>query len=276
MSDIKANRIDQVMAQLKSEGRKALVPYLPVGYPTAAHSIEFLEKLVDGGADIIELGVPFSDPMADGPVIQRATEIALEQGMTLRGVLKTAATFREKNQKTPLVMMTYVNPLEAMGYEVFIDLAISSGLDAVLLVDMPPEELGDLKQKFNDAGIYLIHFVAPTTTPARIDLLADRAQGFVYYVALKGVTGSGSLDTNAVNKHVTEVHKVLKVPVLVGFGIHDGASARAVSQSADGVIVGTALVNVITAGIDKPISEAANKVKEFVQDLRTALDEPNA
>ena len=273
MDAMATNRVDQVMAQLKQAGRKAVVPYLPIGYPTPDHSLELLHGLVAGGADMIELGVPFSDPMADGPVIQKATEIALANGMNLNRVLDTAAGFRQTNSATPLVMMTYVNPLEAMGYELFIEKAIKSGIDAVLLVDMPPEELGDLKQKFNQAGLYLIHFVAPTTTDARIDLLKDRAQGFVYYVALKGVTGSGSLDTEAVNRHVSKIHTTLHTPVLVGFGIHDGPSAQAASQQAEGVIVGTALVKVITASAQKPVAEIAEDVKDFVQSLRSALDE---
>lgn len=269
---VQTNRVNQVLSQLSADNRKAVVPYLPVGYPTPAHSLELLHGLVDGGADLIELGVPFSDPMADGPVIQRATEIALEQGMTLRGVLQVAASFRQTNDNTPLVMMTYANPIEAMGWDEFIALAAEAGIDAVLLVDVPPEELGDLKQKFSNAGMLLIHFVAPTTKPGRIEGLARHAQGFVYYVALKGVTGSGSLDTDAVNAHVREVQQALGVPVLVGFGIQDGESAKAVSQEAAGVIVGTALVKHITSFADQPVKVIAAKVKEFVQSLRAALD----
>lgn len=270
--ELTENRVNTVLSRLKHEHTKAVVPYLPVGYPTPAHSLELLHALVDGGADMIELGVPFSDPMADGPIIQRATEIAIEQGMTLRGVLQVAASFRQTNDTTPLVMMTYANPIESMGWDEFIVLAVEAGIDALLLVDLPPEELGELKLKFSNAGLLLIHFVAPTSKPSRVESLAHHAQGFVYYVALKGVTGSGSLDKEAVNAHVYEVQKMLGVPVLVGFGIQDGESAKAVSQEAAGVIVGTALVKQITSVADQPVTAIAAKVKEFVQSLRVALD----
>ncbi len=267
------NRIDVVMAELKAQNRKALVPYLPVGYPEAQYSLPLLHDLVEAGADMIELGVPFSDPMADGPVIQKATEIALKNGMNLNKVLDIATEFRIKNTKTPLVMMTYANPIEAMGWDLYLERAVSAGIDAVLLVDVPPEELGELKKSFNDAGILLIHFVAPTTKPERVKLMAERVQGFVYYVALKGVTGAATLNHDVVNQHVKEVKDVLPVPVLVGFGINDGPSARSVSQEADGVIVGSALVKVITNAIDgSDSSKLSEQVKTFVKSLRNALD----
>lgn len=268
------NRIDKVVAALQQAERKALVPYLPIGYPTPDHSLDLLHSLVDAGADMIELGVPFSDPMADGPVIQQATEIALRKGTTLKKVLDIAEAFRSTNNSTPLIMMTYANPIEAMGIDAFLVRAHAAGLDAVLLVDVPPEEMSDFKQKFNDAGLHLIHFIAPTTTSERVSLLRERAQGFVYYVALKGVTGAATIDTDAVGQHVREVAKVLQIPVFVGFGIHDGESAKAIAQAADGVIVGTALVRQITAAIDQPATEIIKNVKKFVQSLRVALDSP--
>ncbi|HBF10052.1 MAG: tryptophan synthase subunit alpha [Gammaproteobacteria bacterium] len=270
------NRIDTVMGALKAEGRKALVPYLPIGYPEASESVSLLHAIVDGGADMIELGVPFSDPQADGPVIQQATEIALKKGMNLNKVLDIATEFRKTNQKTPLVMMTYANPIEAMGWDKYLDRAINAGIDAVLLVDVPPEETFEIKQPFNKAGIYLINFVAPTTKPARVSLIAEQAQGFVYYVALKGVTGAATLNHDAVNGHVKEVKETLKTPMLVGFGINDGASAKAVSQEADGVIVGSALVKVISNAVESnDFSTLSEKVKTFVNSLRVALDGDN-
>jgi len=266
------NRIDQVNRQLQQAGRKALVPYLPMGYPTPDQSLGLLHALVDAGADMIELGVPFSDPMADGPVIQRATEIAIKKGMTLRKVIQTAKAFRQTNSNTPLIMMTYINPIEAMGIDTFAELAADAGIDAVLLVDVPPDEMHEYKKPLADASLQVIHFIAPTTTSARVTHLTEHAQGFVYYVALKGVTGAASLDTDSVNTHVRHLKSSLKVPVFVGFGIHDGPTAKAISAEADGVIVGTALVNQLTSKADQPDQVLHDCVKTFIGSLRLALD----
>jgi len=236
------NRIDQCLEQLSLCGTKALIPYLPVGFPHPSQTLAIMHGLVRGGANIIELGVPFSDPMADGPVIQKATDQALSFGVSLKTVLNTVKEFRADNPNTPIVIMTYTNPIESMGYEIFAAQAAEVGVDAVLMVDSPIEELAEVKTIFTSHSLYLINFLSSTTRQDRLDKVCQSAQGFVYYVALKGVTGAANLDATEVTSHVLRIKKQLQTPLMIGFGVRDGASARAVAQSADGVIIGTELV----------------------------------
>jgi len=279
------NRIDTTLANLKSQNKKALVPYLPVGFPSLEQTDDLLHTLCESGADLIELGVPFSDPMADGPVIQRATEQAMANGASLRFALSCAAKFRERNQATPLVLMTYANPIEAMGFAQFVIQAKQAGIDGVLLVDVPLEELGRSEQSnagdsveksfhtlLGEQNLHSIHFIAPTTQDGRVQALADKAKGFIYYVALKGVTGAATLDANAVAKQVQRIRQQLDLPVLVGFGIRDGASAGAVGRVADGVIVGTELVARMQACQSEGPAKVLEQVRILMTELRTALD----
>lgn len=242
------SRIETTFNQLKAAGHKALIPYIMAGDPDLATSLRLMHEMVEKGANIIELGVPFSDPMADGPVIQLAAERALAQGTTLKGVLQLVTDFRTQNNHTPIVLMGYLNPVEIMGYEVFADAAAKAGVDAMLLVDLPPEEAESVQPLFKSKGIDLVFLLAPTTTDERIQRVANLASGYLYYVSLKGVTGAATLDVNDVEKHLARIRQHTDLPVSVGFGIKDAQSASAVAKVADGVVVGSALVKPIAAG----------------------------
>ena len=263
------NRIDAAFATLKGAGRTALIPYVTTGDPSLAATRAIMDSLVAAGADVIELGVPFSDPMADGPVIQRAGERALAQGVGLDDVLDTVRDFRRSNAVTPIVLMGYANPIEAMGTPRFADRAMESGVDGVLVVDYPPEEATDFAQLLAARDIAAIFLLAPTTTEARIAAVARVARGYVYYVSLKGVTGAGHLDVADVAARLSQIRKQVSLPVGVGFGIRDAAGAQAIAAHADAVVIGSRIIEEIESG---PPAEAAARAGTWLKVIRQALD----
>jgi len=264
-----AARIDATFAALKSRKRTALIPFVTAGDPSKAATVPIMHALVDGGADVIELGVPFSDPMADGPVIQRSSERALAKGVSLRDVLAMTAEFRRTNATTPVVFMGYANPIEAMGHEQFVDAAKAAGVDGVLVVDYPPEEAGAFAELLTANGIAPIFLLSPTTPEARIAAVGRLARGYVYYVSLKGVTGAGNLDIGDVSDKLAAIRRHVPVPIGVGFGIRDGVSARAVSEVSDAVVIGSALVQRIADAGEAAGPQAAGA---WLRDIRTAID----
>lgn len=263
------SRIQTVFAELKAQGKKALIPYITAGDPHPDQTVPLLHALVASGADLIELGVPFSDPMADGPVIQRASERALVHKMGLRKVLAMVKTFRETDQKTPVVLMGYANPIEAMGFETFVALAKESGVDGVLTVDYPPEECIAFNQNLAKNGLDSIFLLSPTTDPERTSLIVKQATGFLYYVSLKGVTGAANLDIVEVKKRVAEIRQSTDLPIGVGFGVKDAATAKEVAAIADAVVVGSRMVLAIEhSTADNLIAN----VQSLMTELRTAID----
>jgi tryptophan synthase alpha chain len=263
------NRIDACFERLRAARRTALVPYVTVGDPSLEYTPAILDALVDAGADIIELGVPFSDPMADGPVIQRASERALAQGVTLADVLDVVRGFRTRDAATPVVLMGYANPIEAMGVAAFADAARDAGVDGVLVVDYPPEESQTFAAQMAQRGLAQIFLLAPTTPEPRIAAVAKLARGYVYYVSLKGVTGAGHLDTTDVAQKLATIRRHVRVPVGVGFGIRDAQSARAIAEHADAVVIGTRVIQEIEAG---PPQDAASRAARWLAGIRAALD----
>jgi tryptophan synthase alpha chain len=263
------SRLAATFERLRAAGRKALIPYFTAGDPDPEATVPVMHAAAQAGADVIELGVPFSDPMADGPVIQRSSERALKKGMTLSRVLEQVSEFRRRDDATPVVLMGYANPIEAMGVERFAERAAQSGVDGVLVVDYPPEEAQQFAAMLERLGIDEIFLVAPTTTDARMRELAAAARGYVYYVSLTGVTGASHFDLGPVAEKLERLRKVTSLPIGVGFGIRDGATARAVSRVADAVVIGSALVQTLAeASADAAPACAA----EFVADVRRALD----
>ena len=263
------SRIDTVFTGLKQQQRKALIPFITAGDPSQALTVPLMLALVQAGADVIELGVPFSDPMADGPTIQRASERALKNGVSLRGVLEMVTEFRQQDATTPVVLMGYGNPIEAMGWEAFAQRCAEVGVDGVLTVDFPPEESHDAFEHLQKHGIAPIFLLAPTTNEARIAQVAKLARGYVYYVSLKGVTGAGNLDLSAIEQKLPQLRKYIQLPIGVGFGIRDAATAKAVSALCDGVVVGSRIVQEIEQSDQHNV--VAN-VGRLVQTLRTAID----
>ena len=265
------SRIAARFSALAEQGRKALIPYFTAGDQGPAMTVPLMHHLVDSGADLIELGVPFSDPAAEGPVIQMACERALEHDVSLRDVLALVAAFRAQDDTTPVILMGYLNPVEAMGYEAFADAARQAGVDGVLIVDMPPEEAEKPVTTFRDAGLDLVFLAAPTSTAARLDKIGRASSGFVYYVSLKGVTGSAALDTAAVAAKLLQVRQHVELPVGVGFGIKDAETAAAIAEVADAVVVGSAIVQRIA---DNQGDEAAifASVGGLVAEMRSAMD----
>ncbi|MBF6024388.1 tryptophan synthase subunit alpha [Lysobacter niastensis] len=261
------NRIDTRFAALKAQGRKALVPFVTAGDPSLELTVPVMHALVRAGADVIELGVPFSDPMADGPVIQRSSERALARGAGLAFVFESVRRFRERDADTPVVLMGYLNPVEIRGPEQFAREATAAGVDGVLLVDLPPEEAGEFRAAFSAHGLALIVLASPTTSEARLATLCQGAQGYLYYVSFAGVTGADRLDTHAAGEHLHAIRLRSPVPVVAGFGIKDATSAAAMGREADGVVVGSALVSAL-GDADDPAAEAA----AFLAPLRAALD----
>ncbi len=239
------SRITGCLAKLKGEGRKALIPYFMAGDPDPGLTVSLMHAVVAAGADIIELGVPFSDPMADGPVIQRAAERALEHHVSLHDVLAMVTEFRKDDSKTPVVIMGYLNPVEVMGYEAFAKATKQAGVDGVLTVDLPPEEADDFLTAVQAQEIDPIFLLAPTSDDNRIRTICAVASGYVYYVAVKGVTGAGNLDIQSVTDKLSQIRALTDLPVGVGFGIKDADSAAAVAEVADAVVVGSALVQKI-------------------------------
>ncbi len=265
------SRIEKRFADLKAAGRKALIPYVTAGDPNPQVTVPAMHALVAAGADVIELGVPFSDPMADGPVIQRATERALAHHVSLREVLAMVAEFRQRDAETPVVLMGYLNPVEVMGYEAFAAAAAKAGVDGVLTVDLPPEEADAVVPVFRAHDLDPIFLLSPTSHETRIKRIAAAASGFVYYVSLKGVTGAANLDVDAVAAKLGEIRGHTDLPLGVGFGIKDGATAARVAQVADAVVVGSALVNRIEALADQPDAIPA-ALKDVLGAMRLAMD----
>ncbi len=264
------SRLVTRFAQLKSQQRKALVSYVMAGDPQPQVTVPLLHQMVAAGVDVIELGLPFSDPMADGPVIALAGERALRGGTSTLDTLDMVASFRQQDTETPVVLMGYLNPVEVIGYESFVAQAHQAGVDGLILVDLPPEEAHDLDVILKKYDMDQIFLLAPTSTEERINYVAQQARGFIYYVSLKGVTGSASLDTAEAAARIEKIKAVTDLPVGVGFGIRDAASAKAMGRVADAVIVGTAFVkNFEHLAPEHAVEQAVNKVKE----LRAALDE---
>lgn len=265
------SRLESRFQDLRRAGRTALVPYITAGDPGPDATVPLMHVLVEAGADVLELGVPFSDPAADGPDIQSACERALQAGTALRDVLKMVSEFRRRNEDTPVVLMGYLNPLEAMGIDAFSEEAARVGVDGVLTVDMPPEEAGGLAERLRFRGIDPIFLLAPTTSPDRARRICEMASGFVYYVSLKGVTGAASMDTQSVTARVEELKRFTKLPLGVGFGVRDAVTAAELSRVADAVIVGSAIVRRIAEhGQDAVAMRMA--VRDFVRELRQAMD----
>jgi tryptophan synthase alpha chain len=264
------SRIQSCLAALAANNKKGLIPFITAGDPDPQLTVPLMHALVTGGADIIELGVPFSDPMADGPVIQRASERALLRGVGLRQVLAMVQEFRRNNQHTPVVLMGYANPIERMGQAQFIAAAATAGVDGVLVVDYPPEECEDFAAKMQGNGMDTIFLLAPTSTDERIAQVGKIASGYVYYVSLKGVTGSGALDLDAVAAMIPRIKKHVKVPVGVGFGIRDGATAKAISSVSDAVVIGSRIIQELE---NTPQEKAVAAVQTFIEGIRVAMDE---
>jgi len=263
------NRIDSTLARLRAAGRTALIPYVTAGDPSLATTVPLMRALAAAGADIIELGVPFSDPMADGPVIQRASERALALGVALKHVLGVVADFRKDDAATPVVLMGYANPIEAMGVDAFAQSAQSAGVDGVIVVDYPPEEATEFAALLQSQGIVTIFLVAPTTPDARIAAIGRLARGYVYYVSLKGVTGAAHIDTAQVIAKLAQIRKHISLPVGVGFGIRDAASAQAIAAHADAVVIGSRIIQEIENG---PAEEAASRAAAWLSTIRSAVD----
>ena len=264
------SRIQNVMAAAKAAGRKSLIPYVCAGDPYPDITVPLMHALVAAGSDIVELGVPFSDPMADGPVIQRASERALKFGVGLGDVLAMVRTFRQTNDTTPVVLMGYANPIERMGVEAFATQAKAAGVDGVLVVDYPPEECESFSALMKSNGLDPIFLLAPTSTNERIEAVGRIASGYVYYVSLKGVTGAASLDTTEVALRIPLIKSKMDVPVGVGFGIRDAASAKAVARIADAVVIGSRIIQEMETSAKG--SEIAN-VSAFMKGVRAAMDE---
>jgi len=263
------SRIDAAFAALRRRGRKALIPYIAAGDPHVDTTAAIMRAMAGAGADVIELGIPFSDPMADGPVIQKASERALARGVGLGDVLNIVRDFRAADAATPVVLMGYANPIERYGTTRFVADAKGAGVDGVLVVDYPPEECVEFAALLREAGLDPIFLVAPTSSDARIRSVAEIASGYVYHVSLKGVTGAGHFDIDAVKEMIPRIRSHVKLPIGVGFGIRDGKTARAVADVADAVVIGSALVQLLeTAGRD----EAPRVAAEFVAEIRAALD----
>ncbi len=267
------SRIQARFDQLQKSGRKALIPYVTAGFPYRDITPDLMHAMVSAGADVIELGVPFSDPSADGPVIQKAGDRALALGIGMTQVLDMVRVFRSKDATTPVVLMGYANPVERYdikhGNHAFVRDAAAAGVDGVLIVDYPPEECVEFAAQLQKNGLDLIFLLAPTSTQQRMELVGKLASGYVYYVSLKGVTGSGALDTSAVAQAVPRIKRHVNVPVGVGFGIRDAASARSVAAVSDAVVIGSRLIQLIE---DQPHEKVATTAANFLREIRTALD----
>jgi tryptophan synthase alpha chain len=264
------SRITIVFDKLRQQNRKALIPFITAGDPEPAVMVPLMHELVKAGADIIELGVPFSDPMADGPTIQRSSERALKHHVSLKDVLTMVKEFRESNTVTPVVLMGYANPIEAMGYEKFAARAKACGIDGVLTVDYPPEESEEWVKYLERQQIDAIFLLSPTTPQARIEHVAKLAKGYIYYVSLKGVTGALSLDLSDVASKLARLRSTISIPIGVGFGIRDSATAKAVAELADAVVIGSRIIEEIERS---PREELLMNVYRLVKSLRNAVDE---
>lgn len=265
------SRISTCFKQLDDDGKVALIPFVTAGDPFRDFTVPLMHKMVEAGANMIELGVPFSDPMADGPTIQRASERALENNISLRDVLSMVREFRQEDSTTPVILMGYLNPIEVMGYQDFADAAAEAGVDGVLTVDLPPEEAEGLLDALRPKEIDPILLLAPTSTEERIKSISNVASGFIYYVSMKGITGSGSFLLGEVGSKVAEIRRHAKLPIGIGFGIRDAESAQMVAQVGDAVIVGSVLVDIIERMIDTP-EEIGPEIARMLRSMREAMD----
>ena len=262
------SRIQNTFETLRRSNRKALIPYVTAGDPDPAATVPIMHAMVASGADIVELGVPFSDPMADGPVIQRSGERALKHRVGLDQVLAMVREFRDRDSITPLVLMGYANPIEAMGQAKFIKAAREAGVDGVIVVDYPPEECHDFARQLRESGVDLVFLLAPTSTPERIAMITRIASGYIYYVSLRGVTGVANIDLNDVGAKIAQIRAQTALPVGVGFGIRDGAAARAICEIADAAIIGSRVIQEIEAAPES----ASQRVGAFLSEVRLAMD----
>jgi tryptophan synthase alpha chain len=275
------SRIQITFAELAKQNKKGLIPFITAGDPDLATTVQLMHALVSGGADVIELGVPFSDPMADGPVIQRASERALKHGVGLTDVLQCVREFRLSNNLTPVVLMGYANPIEHMGLEKFVAESANAGVDGVLVVDYPPEECVDFAACMKEHGLDVIFLLAPTSTDERISQVASIANGYVYYVSLKGVTGNSAIDLSDVNRMMAKIKSQVRVPVAVGFGIRDGATAKLIAGVSDAVVIGSRIIQLIEEreadrGDDAGVNDSViSSVHKFISDIRLTMDHPS-
>ncbi|WP_455208530.1 tryptophan synthase subunit alpha [Kaarinaea lacus] len=265
------SRITKCFETLKAHNKKALIPYITAGDPDPGDTVPLAHALVQAGANIIELGVPFSDPMADGPVIQRASERALAHHVSLHQVLDMVREFRQTDDETPIVLMGYLNPVEVMGYDTFAKAAASAGVDGVLTVDMPPEEAEELGKALSDNGLDPIYLIAPTTSEERIQKICDAARGYVYYVSLKGVTGAATLNVESVAEKTRQIRAKTELPIGVGFGIKDASSAASIAAVADAVVVGSALIQKIELHMANR-GQMMEQVATLISSMRRAMD----
>ena len=263
------SRIQTVFSALKASNKKALIPYITAGDPHPKHTVNLLHAMVKNGADMIELGIPFSDPMADGPVIQRASERALKHKVGLKHVLEMVSEFRQTDNKTPIILMGYANPIEAMGQANFTQTAKAAGVDGVLTVDYPPEECEDFIANLQTNGMDSIFLLSPTSDAARVNLIVNQASGFLYYVSLKGVTGAANLDIEEVKARVAEIRTKTSLPIGVGFGVKDSATAKNVAAFADAIVVGSRMVQLIENSTEENL---IGNISQLIAELRVAID----
>lgn len=269
------SRISRMFEQLRQRRRKGLIPFITAGYPNPELTVPLMHRLVNAGADLIELGVPFSDPMADGPVIQRASDLALKQGVSLASVLWMVKEFRRQNQATPVLLMGYLNPVEKMGYRSFAEQAAGAGVDGVLVVDLPAEDATDYSALLRAHDLDSIFLLAPNTSAERVEVIAKAGTGFLYYVALKGVTGAGHLDSDQVELRIAQCRKWTDLPIVTGFGISNAASAAAIAGFSDAVVVGSALLRNMELLQAQGLGDEAllDGVAAFLGELRRAVDQ---
>ncbi len=263
--------LSRIAKKLEDRSKKALVAYVVAGDPSSEFTVKLMHKMVAAGVDVIELGVPFSDPEAEGPVIQRGHERALKTNTSLRDVLAMVSAFREEDDTTPIVLMGYLNPIEIMGYDAFSEKAASAGVDGTIIVNLPPEESGALGPCLEASGIDSVYLLAPTTTDERASYITERSRGFVYYVSLKGTTGAATLDVIDVSLKMNRFRKITELPVIVGFGIKDANSAARVAEISDGVAVGAAIVSLVAQHLDSP-EDAYLDITRLLSGMRQAMD----
>lgn len=268
------SRLGPLFERLKTEGRRAVIPYLVAGDPNEDLTVPLMHALVEAGADVIEVGVPFSDPMSEGPTIQKGHERALEGGTSLKSTLALVAQFRQTNTTTPLVLMGYANPLERQGYAFVADACADAGIDGLITVDLPPEEVSAMNNELRRRELDNIFLISPTTSDERVATITEQASGFIYYVALKGVTGAGHLDTEAVEAHLSLIRGHTDLPVAVGFGIKDAETAATVAGCADAVVVGSAMVDCIAAeyASNGNSATAIEKATSLISTIRTGVN----
>jgi tryptophan synthase alpha chain len=265
-----SNRIDRRFESLGASGRTALIPFITAGDPDPSWTVSIMHALADAGADLLELGIPFSDPAADGPVIQAASERAIARGVSVAKVLAMVTAFRQEDPDTPVVLMGYLNPIERYGHEAFARDAAEAGVDGILMVDCPPEEMSHLRGLLDEWGIYPICLVAPTTTPERMERIARQAAGYIYYVSFKGITGADRLEQSGLAPPLAELRRHTSLPLAVGFGIKGPESAAAVASLADGVVIGSALIERLVGAATE--AEARDAAEDFLAPIREAMD----